>query len=246
MLGRRTPKGNTMRTLLLASALVLLNGCGPASSQGGFAAAADDDDDATEAPPPEGLDDNFWPLPVAPLDYEGTGLAVGETVPAWVFPDQYGNDAGMRQFWGGMTLLAVGASWCEPCRMLSAAMPTIEDGVADAVDGPLFWSIELLVEGSTGGRVSTEADAAAWSSTYSASGPVLWGADAHAVLLDYGITTLPSIYVVDPMLEVREVIPGHPGAAALIDSVRGAWEAFAEENPDWSNPYPFEEYPGHP
>mgnify|MGYP002632423074 CR=1 FL=1 len=233
--------------LLLAATGVA---CGPPSSYGGFSNGGpsdDDDDDATPewAPPGEGLDDNYWPESQAPSNYQGTGAEVGDRLRDFELPDQYGEQVSMTQFYGGLTLLVVGASWCEPCRDLAEAMPGIEEDVQAQVDA-VFWPVELLAAGSSPGRITTVIDAAAWAEQFDASGPVFWGVGARDWAADHDVNSFPTLYLVDPGLQVRGVLSGWPGAAALTEALVATWAAFAEDEPDWTNPFPFDEAPRHP
>ena len=169
-----------------------------------------------------------------PADYASTGRRVGDLAPAFTdAPDQFGNtDVALGQFAGGMTVLNVGAEWCGPCQAAAENSQALWSEINGSQSDFNYWEVEVLIEDGSG-RVSTLETAERWASTYGLQYPIIWGSAANDIASDFGVTALPTLVLLDPNLQIREIQEGWGGDASFARMIESGYEEFIAENPDW-------------
>jgi thiol-disulfide isomerase/thioredoxin len=76
--------------------------------------------------------ENSWPVCEAPPDgFEGSGYAVGDTAPDFLFGDQYGAQVSLWQWHGCTVVLDISTMWCAPCQELAEEAQAIADDYRD-------------------------------------------------------------------------------------------------------------------
>lgn len=187
---------------------------------------------------------NGWPVSSLPAGYMGDGYAVGDRFPAFTdMVDQNGEtDVSLGQFYGAMIVLAVHAAWNPPSVMMDATAQARLDTLNGATTDYVTVQLSVLSDdetpgGQMTGGIATGATASQWAMDRGGSFPVLAGMPAYQLSVDASVGSLPTIFILDPNLEVREVIAGWPGDMALLQSVRDAWTAFRGDNPAWTSTY---------
>ena len=161
---------------------------------------------------PQGL--GMWPnrLEASKEGLTGVQLGWGEGDVLFNQPwtDQFGQRVQLHQFYGYVVVLSVGAVWCPPCNQAAATSQDVFDAHRD--QGVIF--VEQLNDGNQQGVDATQQDVDGWVASYNMQFPVVWA--------DYALFNAPSIptfYILDRGLAVREVISGYPGDAALSAAI---------------------------
>jgi thiol-disulfide isomerase/thioredoxin len=226
-----------MRSPSLASCIgvallfLLLVGCAPNEEP---------EPEVENTPPPSCLADNNWPKSNAPSDYEGTGIREGAFALDFTAEDQFGNEVALTQFYGSFMLLDFSAVWCPPCQQAAEGAPGVFHEGNEMSRNFEFWYVHVLVDDAewgadeTGGW-ATVGDAADWANDYGLEFPVLAGEGAFWAGQDYEITSLPTILVIDPNMQIVRSWTGFPGDGTLVYGVRTAYLDFIDANPDWES-----------
>lgn len=161
---------------------------------------------------PQGI--GAWPnrleLAKAELAGQQTGWGLGDLLINQPWTDQYQQRVELHQFYGYVVMLSVGAVWCPPCKDAANTSQQLWDQHRD--QGVVF--IEQLNDGQVQGVDATQQDVDGWVATYGMQFPVVWA--------DFALFTAPSIptfYIMDRQLIVRDVIAGYPGDAALSQAI---------------------------
>jgi hypothetical protein len=161
---------------------------------------------------PQGV--GMWPnrLEIAKEELAGvqTGWGLGDLLKNQPWTDQFGQHVELHQFYGYVVVLSVGAVWCPPCNQAAESSQTLWDQHRD--QGVVF--VEQLNDGNVQGVDATQQDVNGWVQSYGMQFPVVWA--------DYALFTAPSIptfYIMDRELVVRDVISGYPGDPALSEAI---------------------------
>ncbi len=93
----------------------------------------------------------------------------GELMNAFVLPDQHGNAVDFRQFLGFVTVIDVGAVWCQPCQEAASTFQALSEELAEV--GPA-WTVSVLVQDANAGPPSVN-DANEWAEAFAIDAPVL-------------------------------------------------------------------------
>jgi len=201
-----------MRSLLLLALACVLSACSP--RQGPLPA---------EAAEPEEFDcsERLWPESVG--DYDGTGPFVGDLVPNWTLPDQFGCPASFDQFLGNVTLIDISASWCGPCNEIAATSMEVLDAVR--ATSPRTWSITVLTHGHFN-DLATVADAQWWVEEYDLEYPVF--ADIEGTIPSaFGFSdTYPILLFVGPDGRIYDRSTGRLEDAEIVQRINDGLEEY--------------------
>jgi hypothetical protein len=161
---------------------------------------------------PQGI--GAWPkrLEVAKQELDGSnsGWNVGKVFVNQPWFDQFAQPVTLHQFYGYVTVLSVGAVWCPPCNQAAASSQQLWDQHRD--QGVVF--VEQLNDGNTQGVDATQQDVNGWVASYGMQFPVVWA--------DFALINAPSIptfYIMDRGLVIREIIAGYPGDPAISEAI---------------------------
>mgnify|MGYP001794298229 CR=1 FL=1 len=216
------------------------------AGDGGDAGAGDGGDVEDAGAPDAGscLASNGWPVSTLPAGYEGSGYALGDDFPPFEdMIDQSGaSDVFLGQFHGAMVVLAAHAIWSVPSVLMDETAQVRLDALNEELSDVVTVQISVLVDDDTPGATAEggfamRSDAFLWAADASASFPVLAGPSAYQLSVDAEVGSLPTVWLLDPMLEVRRVFLGYPGDEPLRQAVRDAWSAFREANPGWTSTF---------
>ncbi len=187
---------------------------------------------------------NGWPVSTLPAGYAGTGFRVGDQFAAVEgLTDQRGaTDVSLGQFYGAMVIVAVHVPTSPPSVTMDATaaarLVTLASGSPDYTTVQVSFLVDDSTPGaSAAGGYATGADAAAWAALAGGDFPVVAGLPAYQLSVDAAIAALPTIFILDPTYQIRGVIEGYPGDAAIVQAVRDAFAAFQGENPRWTSTY---------
>ncbi len=151
-----------------------------------------------------------WPnrLAIAKQDLAGEaiGWGLGDRLLNQPWTDQFQQRVELHQFYGYVVVLSVGATWCPPCRQAALTSQALWDEHRD--QGVVF--VEQLNDGQVQGVDATQADVDGWVGQYEMQFPVVW---ANVAL--FNAPSIPTFYIMDRDLIVRDIIAGNPGDAAL-------------------------------
>ena len=213
----------------------------------GDAVDAGTDAGAADAGPPDAgscLAANGWPRSTLPPGYVGEGYTVGDHItPFEGVVDQRGNtDLALGQVYGAMVVVAVHAVWSPPSLTMDRTGQERSDMINAASSDYVFTQVSVLVDDGTGGATEAggyalEFDANEWASDFGLRFPVGAGLEAYRFGQSATIAGYPTIFVLDPMFEIRARLEGFGGDPALITEVEDAWTAFRAENPTWVSTY---------
>jgi thiol-disulfide isomerase/thioredoxin len=199
---------------------------------------SDGDGDGADDAPACDLRDNGWPDVQLPDDYVA-GWPRHRDYRDELFyefdgiSDQHGSDdVEIGQFYGGMVLVAIGAEWCPPCQEAAATSQELMDDINADDPNINFVTIEFMLQDRNGRPAGVDV-AERWARGYDIDYPVLVGNDLSVISYRIGTNSLPTLVVLDPALEVRSIIAGFPGDAAVRNTVEDGFADFLDENPEW-------------
>jgi len=223
-----------MRALPLYVLLLLSTACGGGGGGGIESTPAPQ----VPEPPTDQLASNGWPVSHAPASYAGTGYAGGDQMPDLVGTDQAGNtDVSLTQFYGAMVVLSVHAPWDPLSAQGAMEMAALRQALEDESSEYRVYHVTGLIGSDLHGSGQSVADASDWASHYGLVGPVLIGDPFANLPRQFGVFSVPTYVILDPLFQIRYVVGGWPGAMGLADEVRRAWTAFRAENPTWDSPF---------
>jgi hypothetical protein len=139
-----------------------------------------------------------------------TGWTVGDVLLNQPWTDQFGQEVRLHQFYGYVTVLSVGAVWCPPCNDAAQSSQTLWDQYRD--QGVMF--VEQLNDGNQQGGAATQADVDGCVQKYSMQFPVVWAGFAL-----FTAPSIPTFYILDRGMVLREIIQGYPGDAAIGQAI---------------------------
>lgn len=149
------------------------------------------------------------------LHFRDEGPLVGQPAPDFTLPIARGDGAEkgdrvrLSDLRGQFVVLDFWASWCPPCR---ESVPILNQAARE-LEGSGVRVLGINAEGL--GAARTAAVAARWGFAY----PVLYD-EAAAAQLAYGITALPSVFLIDREGVVRRSYAGSPTVAELVRAIR--------------------------
>jgi hypothetical protein len=138
----------------------------------------------------------------------GGSMSTGGVAPNLSLTDQNGNAVHLHQFYGYVTVLAIGAEWCGPCQQ--AASTSEELWAEHREDGVIF--IELLAENNSGGPPN-QSVLQGWASDFGLSYPVTTGNPQAS------IGAYPTFIFIGKDLVVDDITEGFPGDAAVSSEI---------------------------
>lgn len=149
------------------------------------------------------------------LHFSDEGPLVGKPAPDFTLPIALGDGAELGDrvrlpdLRGQFVVLDFWASWCPPCRESVPLLNEVARKLADS-------GVRVLGVNAEGLGAARAAEVATrWGFAY----PVLYD-DTAATQLAYGITALPSLFLIDREGVVRRSYAGSPSAAELVRAVR--------------------------
>lgn len=162
---------------------------------------------------PQGV--GAWPNRIAVAEAELAGMptgwgTIGTLIKNQPWTDQFGQYVQLHQFYGYVTVLSLGAVWCGPCNQAAATSQALFDEHRAA--GVVF--LEALSDGNVQGVAATQQDIEGWATTYGLQFPVM-RADFSLI----NATSIPTFYIMDRQMIVRDVIQGFPGDPALSSAI---------------------------
>lgn len=161
---------------------------------------------------PQGV--GIWPdryeISKQELSGDQTGWGLGDRLVNQQWTDQFGQTVQLHQFYGYVTVLSVGAVWCPPCNQAAATSQQLWDQHRD--QGVMF--IEQLNDGNQQGVDATQQDVDGWVAQYGMHFPVVWADFAL-----FSAPSIPTFYILDRDLIVRDVIAGFPGDAGISEAI---------------------------
>jgi hypothetical protein len=157
-----------------------------------------------------------WPDRFATAEQElagaSTGIGVGAVAPNLQLTDQFGHAVQLHQFYGYVIVVNVGAAWSPPSQTAAQTAQTLWSEHRD--DGVIF--LDNLIEGMSNGVPATQDDVDGWAATNGLAYPVGWSASP------FPVSAVPTYFVIDRNMVIREIIEGYPGDASLTNSILAA------------------------
>ncbi len=155
--------------------------------------------------------ENSWPMGAPPTDLVAEGFDVGEVIPDFRMPDQYGAEVSLWQFYGHAVIVDVSTMWCGPCQQLAGGVQAIADAWRD--EGLVYLSV---FPQNVRREVPTQDNLVEWGEAFDIAEPLLSDAEGWS----YGIVPLaggdggfPGIVLVDEdMRVVTRISPPTDGA----------------------------------
>jgi hypothetical protein len=151
------------------------------------------------------------------------GFALGDTIPSFSAPNQFGATTNVGMMRGKWLVLDFMSRWCAPCNVMGKDTQRIY-WAWQGQPGIAFDYLTLMADGGTVGVASTQSDAQAWGNGFSITRPILHcgGVANGAIQALAGIsddTGFPTVRIVDPNGIVRFVQVGGSDAATLVTSM---------------------------
>ena len=162
---------------------------------------------------------------------------VGEALPDLTAPDQNGDDVTLSDLLGTMTVVMFNThDWCPPCVVAAENSEALWWELRERDDRYDVSFVQLLYQGADWETdeesPADQDDAAEWASRFGITHPVLHGEEARRYFDESGSGGFPTFWIVDPLGMVRAFEAG--AESVTTETVQEQFEAFLEENPDWT------------